>query len=56
MTKPFTNTERTQRRRALATAGIAHASGWIHETDRPEFEALVKKAKADVKAAIGEDK
>ena len=37
-----------QKKRGLAKAGIVHAAGWVRETDKPAFDKLVSKAKADV--------
>ena len=45
-------TDRKKKQRALAKAGISHASGWIKDDDQPKFEELVERASGKVNEAL----
>lgn len=45
-------TDRKKKQRALAKAGISHASGWIKDDDQPKFEELVERASEKVNEAL----
>ena len=43
-----TGSERKAKHRILDAAGYVHASGWIDERDKPEFDRMVAEARDGV--------